>query len=112
MLVLELLAERKILEAAARGELDGLPGAGRPLDLDDDPLVPEELRPAWRILRNAGFVPPEVEARREIFALERLVLAGETLDAAARAKALGKIALLRTRIEWAYRERVLDKLGG
>ena len=50
------LAERKIEEAIARGEFDNLPGAGRPLDLDDeDPLWPEEVRMARRILKNAGY---------------------------------------------------------
>ncbi len=53
MLALEWLAERKIEEAVARGEFDDLPGAGRPLDLYEDPLVPEEMRMAKRILRNA-----------------------------------------------------------
>ena len=50
MLVLELLAERKIEEAIARGEFGDLSGAGRPLELDHDPLVPEDLRVAYRIL--------------------------------------------------------------
>jgi hypothetical protein len=70
MLVLEWIAEQRITEAAERGEFDDLPGAGQPLDLDDDPLVPGELRLAYRILKNAGFVPPELEAQREIRALE------------------------------------------
>jgi hypothetical protein len=55
VLLLEYLAEKKIADAMARGELDGLPGAGRPLDLDEDALVPEDLRMARRILRNSGF---------------------------------------------------------
>jgi hypothetical protein len=37
----DLLAERKIAEALANGEFDDLPGAGQPLALDDDPLVPK-----------------------------------------------------------------------
>ena len=41
MLALELLAEKKIAEAAERGDLDNLPGAGQPLDLEDDTLVRE-----------------------------------------------------------------------
>lgn len=57
MLALELLAERKIAEAVSRGEFDDLPGTGRPLDLADDPLVPEDLRVANRILKNAGLSP-------------------------------------------------------
>ena len=53
MLALELIAQQKIDEAAARGELQGLPGEGRPLDLYEDPLVPEEMKMAKRILGNA-----------------------------------------------------------
>jgi hypothetical protein len=63
------LIERRIEEARRQGAFDDLPGAGRPLELDDDRLVPEELRVAWRILKNAGYVPPEVEALRDIDAL-------------------------------------------
>jgi hypothetical protein len=61
-----LLVENRISEAIARGEFDNLPGAGRPLDLDDDPLVPEEERVAFRIMKNAGFVPPELEQFAEL----------------------------------------------
>lgn len=59
--MLDFLAEKKIREAMACGEFDDLPGAGRPLELDDDRLVPEELRVAHRILKNAGIAPPEVK---------------------------------------------------
>ena len=60
MLALEWIAERKIEEAVSRGELDGLPNAGQPLDLYEDPLVPEEMRMAKRILRNAEVSPEEI----------------------------------------------------
>jgi len=106
----DLIAERKIAEALARGELDNLPGEGRPLELDDDALIPEELRAAYRILKNAGFVPPEVQALNDIASLERFVNQQE-VDAAARAKAVRKLALLRTRIESAYYDKALAKLG-
>jgi hypothetical protein len=114
MLAFDWLVEKKISEALARGELDGLPGAGRPLALDDDRLVPEDLRMAYRILKNAGFVPPEVEARREIADLERLLYdeGDDRLDAAARARAAKKLALLRSRIEHRYAARVLGRLAG
>jgi hypothetical protein len=59
--MLDFLVERKIQEAMACGEFDDLPGAGRPLELDDDALIPEELRVANRILKNAGVTPPEVK---------------------------------------------------
>ena len=101
--MLDFLAEQRIAEAIAKGELDDLPGEGRPLDLDDDALVPEDLRLAYRILKNAGFVPPEVQALNEIAELERL--AG--LDS----KAARKLALLRTKIEAGYYDKVLRKLA-
>jgi len=63
------LIEQRIDEARRQGVFEDLPGAGRPLDLDDDRMVPEELRAAFRILKNAGFVPPEVEALRNLDAL-------------------------------------------
>jgi Domain of unknown function (DUF1992) len=104
------LAERKIEEAIARGELDDLPGAGRPLELDDDALVPEDLRLAHRILKNAGYVPPEVQALREISQLERLVQR-DCADAAAQAKAVKKLALLRTKVEAGYYAKAIARLS-
>jgi hypothetical protein len=110
MLAFDLLAEKKIQEAIDRGELDALPGAGRPLDLDDDALVPEELRLAYRILKNAGYLPAEVAELNEISQLERLVAAGEA-DVEAHSKALRRLALLRTRVEARYYRQVLGKLS-
>ena len=110
LLVLEHLAERRIEEAIARGDFDDLPGAGRPLDPDDDPLVPEDLRTAYRILKNAGYVPPEVQTLNDIAELERYI-ARDDIDATAHAKGLRKLALLRTRVEGAYYRRVVQKLA-
>ena len=93
----DLIAEAKIAEAMRDGAFDNLPGAGRPLDLDDDLLVPEELRMAYRILRNAGYVPPEVEARKEAADLRQLILA--TADEPVRRRALARLALLEARLE-------------
>jgi Domain of unknown function (DUF1992) len=101
VMALLYLAERKIEEALARGELDDLPGAGRPLELDDDRLVPEDVRLAYRILKNAGYVPPE---------LERLVQQGGD-DALAQSRAVKKLALLRTKIETAYYAKAVARLG-
>ena len=103
--MLDFLAEKKLAEAVSRGELDDLPGQGAPLDLEDDPLVPEDLRLAYRILKNAGYVPEEVRLINEIGELERLV-AGKPADA----RAARKLALLKTRIEGAYYEKVLRRL--
>ena len=57
---LQFIAERRIEEAIAAGEFDGLPCAGKPLHDDIDPLLPPEARMAWRILRNAEVQPAEL----------------------------------------------------
>lgn len=94
---LEQLAEARIAEAAARGEFENLPGAGRPLRLDDDAAVPETLRVAYRVLKNAGCVPPEVAARGEALTLERLLRCAR--DGDERARLNRRLQLLRTRLE-------------
>jgi hypothetical protein len=95
--VLAALAEARIEEAMRQGAFDDLPGAGRPLDLDDDRLVPEPLRAAYRILKNAGFVPPEIEARRERAAFTALIARLD--DSPVRRHALAKLALLEAKLE-------------
>jgi hypothetical protein len=69
----ERIAEAKIAEAIANGELDNLPGAGKPLALDDDSHIPPELRMAYRILKNADCLPPALQTRQEISHIEGLL---------------------------------------
>jgi hypothetical protein len=60
------LAEERIQQAMEKGDFDDLPGKGRPLPEDDLSMVPGELRMAYRILRNANCLPPEVEDKKQI----------------------------------------------
>lgn len=68
------IAERKIAEAMEEGAFEGLKGAGKPLVLEDESHVPEDLRLAFRVLKNAGFLPPELELKKEITALRDLIV--------------------------------------
>ena len=61
-----LIADRKIEEAMEEGAFDQLAGAGRPLDLEEDPLVDPALRMAHRLLKNNGFAPWWVEEGKDI----------------------------------------------
>lgn len=119
MLDFEVIAEQRIREALTRGEFDNLPGSGKPLELDDDSLIPEDQRLAYRILKNAGYVPEEVENRREIASLQQVL---PQLDGEGRAEALRRLHFLMSkvsagrgrslRVEAAYYERLVEKLAG
>lgn len=67
------IAEQRIQEAQANGEFDDLPGKGKPLQLDDDAMVPEDLRIAYKILKNAGCTPPELALKQEIVQIEDML---------------------------------------
>jgi DnaJ family protein C protein 28 len=57
--------EEQIQEAMARGEFANLPGTGKPLNLDDDPYAGDKAS-AYRLLKNEGYAPPEIELLKEI----------------------------------------------
>jgi hypothetical protein len=78
----EIIAENKIREAVDNGEFDNLSLRGQPLDLEDGQFVPLHMRLCQRILKNAGFLPPVLQLKKEIIQLsERLA---ETQDEAVR----------------------------
>ncbi len=125
---LDRMAEQRIQEAVEQGEFEDLPGAGKPLELDDDSMIPDHLRTAYRVLKNANCIPPELAERQEIRRLEDLIdalYADASAEAAAeRTQAERRLALLRARLESrvggrssladhdeAYRERLLRRLG-
>jgi hypothetical protein len=69
------IVEQRIEQAERDGLFANLPGRGRPLQLDDLSGVPEELRASYILLKTHGFVPPELEARREWLRLRDLLAA-------------------------------------
>lgn len=102
------LIDQRIAQAQEDGLFDNLPGQGKPLKLDDDALVPEEERLAYRMLKSNGFAPPWIEARREIEE-QRAQLAAWLAGANQRWPHLD--ARGRAALQVAYR-RKLDELQG
>ena len=102
MLLIDSLAEEQILSAIRRGDFDDLPGQGQPLKLDDDSGVPEELRVAYRLLRNAGCLPAELGLRTEIQDIEALL--GQVETAAEQQSLRRRLCLLRARLGMLGRE--------
>jgi hypothetical protein len=75
-----IIAEEKIKQAIKDGELDRLPGMGKPLKLDDLSSIPEELRMAYRIMKNAGYTEEETDLRKELMTIEDLIKKCENED--------------------------------
>jgi hypothetical protein len=67
------VVEERILEAQRAGAFDNLAGKGKPLQFDDQSRVPEELRVAYHVLKNAHVLPPEAELLKEIHTIEDLL---------------------------------------
>ncbi|HHW78799.1 MAG TPA: DUF1992 domain-containing protein [Xanthomonadaceae bacterium] len=119
MKLLDRIAEARIQDAIDRGELRNLPGAGKPFQLDDDSAIPEELRAAYRILKNAGFLPPELQLRKELREAEHLL---QQLPESERSRARARLELLQLQLaasrrqpinlllEDQYRQRLLERM--
>lgn len=88
----EKVVEERIRKAQKKGVFDNLQGAGRPLNLTDDRHIAEDLRLAYKILKNADCVPPEIELKKEILRTEELL--ANMPDTAERYKTLKKLNFL------------------
>ncbi|MFP3911931.1 MAG: DnaJ family domain-containing protein [Desulfobacteraceae bacterium] len=69
----EKIIEERIKEAQQKGEFDDLPGRGAPIVLEDDSHVPEDLRLAYKVLKNADCLPPELALKKEIRQMEDML---------------------------------------
>lgn len=69
----EKIVEERILKAQKKGDFENLIGSGKPLKLNENYYIPEELRLAYKILKNADCLPPEIELKKEIKQTEDLL---------------------------------------
>jgi hypothetical protein len=112
----EKIIEQRIEKARQEGAFDNLPGKGAPLRLQDDRHVPEDIRLTYKILKNANFLPPEIELRKTIRQTEDL-LAGKN-DLATQYRLTKKLNLLitkanlsrSTRVEFEMPQRYYEKI--
>lgn len=114
------IAERKIEEAMRRGEFDNLEGQGRRIEFEDDSMVPADLRMAYKILKNAGYLPPELLEEKEIITAAEMLAAAT--DEQERYKQMQKLNLLVTKAnarrrqplnlekDPAYYQKVVEKI--
>ena len=86
------IVEERIRRAQKKGDFENLEGSGKPLALEDDGCVAEELRMSYKILKNADCLPPEVELKKEIEQTEELLSGMQ--DTAEKYRTLKKINFL------------------
>lgn len=119
--ILARIAEQRIREAMERGEFDNLPLHGQPLKLDDLTSVPEHLRMGYKILKNAGVLPEEMQLKKEIVSLQTLLdvchdeTEKQTLQQKMNAKVLRYNMMMEKQLHkptyQQYRAKILKKLG-
>ena len=86
------IVEERIRKAQRNGEFENLAGSGKPLKLEEDRHIAEELRLSYKILKNADCLPPEVELKKEIIRTEDLLRGME--ETAEKYRTLKKLNLL------------------
>ncbi len=91
------IAERRISQAIEDGSLTFEKWKNKPLPEDDDPQVPDDLKMAYKILKNAGYLPPEIETKKEIQQIEELIASTE--DEHVRLKQMKKLNLLLIKVD-------------
>ena len=117
---LQQLAEQRIAKAIEEGTLKVEGWKNKPLPLDDYSFVPDDLKMAYKILKNSGYLPPEVELRKEIQKLEDLII--NTEDSHQRVKQMKKLDVLMRKIDLqrsrpssiehddAYYQKIVEKI--
>ncbi len=112
------LVEERIKNAQKKGDFNNLPASGKPLDLDEDSCVAEDFRLAYKILKNADFVPPEIEIKNEIRKTEDLL--GGMKDEKEKYRTLKKLnflilklnAMRNTSINFDFPQQYVEKVAG
>lgn len=91
------IAEQRIAEAMRERDLNSPKWKGKPLPLEDDRFVPDDLKMAYKLLKNSGYLPPEIEERKEVKKLEDLI--ARTEDEHERVKQMKKLNVLLMKVD-------------
>jgi hypothetical protein len=94
---LAFIAEQKIVEAMRERDLNSPKWKNKPLPLEDDRFVPDDLKMAYKILKNSGYLPPEIEERKEVKKLEDLI--SRTEDEHERLRQMKKLNVLLMKVD-------------
>ncbi len=114
------IAERRIQEAMSRGEFDNLPGRGKPLPKDEIDRLPEEMRMAYIILKNSGYIEGAVPRPEQTDSVDPLIdrcIAAEEENSRNNGKCRKKIKLFMGKtgtkiLQGRYCNSIIKKISG
>ncbi|MDZ7666149.1 MAG: DnaJ family domain-containing protein [Desulfotignum sp.] len=117
----EKIIEERIKKAQEDGVFDNLEGKGKPFVLEQGHPAPDDCRLAYKILKNAGYLPPEIELKKKITQAELLLEATDTASAQHR-EITKKLNYLLTKLDFLrggisplitdqYQENIIRKLS-
>jgi hypothetical protein len=117
----EKIVEDRIKKAQEDGAFDNLEGKGKPFVLEQGHPAPDDCRLAYKILKNAGYLPPEIELKKKITQAELLLEATDTASAQHR-EVTKKLNYLLTKLDFLrggisslitdkYQENIIRKLS-
>jgi hypothetical protein len=94
---LMMIAEQRIVAAMQEKDFNSPKWKNKRLPMEDDHFVPDELKMAYKILKNSGYLPPEIEDRKEITRLEDLI--AKTSDEHERLQQMKKLSVLLMKLD-------------
>ncbi len=117
----EKIVEERIKAAQKKGAFDNLAGKGKPFVLEPSHPAADDCRLAYKMLKNAGYLPPEIELKKKITQAELLLEATDAASAQHR-EITKKLNYLLTRLDFLrggisplitnkYQENIIRKLS-
>lgn len=117
----EKIVEERIRTAQKNGAFDNLEGIGKPFVLEPPHPATDDCRLAYKMLKNAGFLPPEIELKKKISQAELLLEATDATSAEYR-EISKKLNYLLTKLDFMrggvsplitdkYQENIIRKLS-
>ncbi|WP_318503447.1 DnaJ family domain-containing protein [Bacillus sp. T3] len=119
--IFSIIAEDKIKRAMKDGEFDNLPGKGKPLELEDLSHLPQELRIAYTLLKNANMLEDLDRLKEEMLTIDDLISVCDSSEERANLRAkkqqkqlrieelLKKRGTLHSPPSTYYKEKMFDK---
>lgn len=117
------IAEDKIKRAIAEGEFDDLPGKGKPLKLEDLSHIPEDLRIAYKVMKNSNMLEDVDKIKEELLSLDDLLATCDNREERVKLKKkkhekelrleqlLNKRKVLDAPASAFYKEKIIERLS-